>query len=135
MLSIDVVRENGKVVKAVALDDYSQGAENRNHWHTFEAAKEVAAALGEGYVATDAGPYVSPQFDIIELPKIGDKVSYTFNGDYYPCGEVASISKSLKLIVTDEGEKFYRVRETGCWKYNKTWSLVKGHISKLNPEF
>jgi hypothetical protein len=77
----------------------------------------------------------SPRYDVIQLPKVGDDCSYAFNGDYYPCGQVKSISKSLKIIVTTEGQKFYRRGETGTWKYNKTWSLVKGHISKLNPEF
>lgn len=122
-------------VKAYYANRQCMKVENRNDWHTFEAAKEVAAALGPKYVATDAGGGVSPRYDVQELPQIGDKVSYAFNGDYYPCGVIASISKSLKVITTDEGHKFYRKRETGCWKYDGTWSLVQGHISRLNPEF
>jgi hypothetical protein len=120
---------------AVLRAKFPRNLETRNNWHTFEAAKEVAAKLGPGFIATDAGPHVSPRYDVIALPKVGDLVSYAFNGDSYPCGEIASISKSLKVIVTTEGQKFYRVRETGAWRYNRTWSLQAGHVYKQNPEF
>ena len=147
MLYINTVRyQNGQLARANVVTDEvrarynAQGRvakhwETRNDWRTFDAAKEVAAALGAGYIATDAGPYVSPRYDVIALPKVGDAVSYAFNGDSYACGYVASISPSLKLITTTEGQKFYRVRETGCWKYNRTWSLQSGHVEKRNPEF
>lgn len=113
---------------------------NRNDWKTMLDAELIAAALNDTvkenrYLATDAGPHVSPRYDVIELPRVGDKVSYAFNGDSYPCGEIVSISKSLKVIVTSEGKKFYRRRQTGSWINNGTWSLVPGHISKWNPEF
>jgi hypothetical protein len=139
MLYVHVIREAGKVTRAKVANERDESerrtAESRWDWKTFEAAQEVAAALGQGYIATDAGHGVSPRYDVIELPKVGDKVSYAFNGDYYPCGEIASISKTLKCITTTEGRKFYRVRQTGCWKSDGTWSLVSGHISKQNPEF
>lgn len=118
-----------------ASTEYSVDAENRNDWRTFEAAKEVAALLGDGYIATDAGSHVSPRYDVIKLPKVGDNVSYAFNGDWYPCGVITAISKSLKVISTSEGKKFYRVRETGCWKNAATWSLISGHHYKQNPSF
>ena len=130
---------DGKIIRAEVADEAARkgvgSVETRNDWKTFEAAKEVAAALGPKFIATDAGSHVSPRYDVQELPQVGDKVSYAFNGDYYPCGVIVSISKSLKVIVTSEGQKFYRKRETGSWKYNGTWSLVSGHISRLNPEF
>ena len=135
MLYINVTRENGKAVSAQVLDDYNVDAETRNDWRTFEAAKEVAAVLGSGYIATDAGSHVSPRYDVCQLPKIGDKVSYAFNGDSYPCGIITAISKSLKVISTSEGKKFYRVRESGCRKNAGTWSLVNGHHYKQNPSF
>lgn len=125
---------NEDEVKAYYANRQSMRVENRNNWSTFEAAKEIATALGPKFIATDAGSHVSPRYDVQELPQIGDKVSYAFNGDYYPCGKIATISKSLKLITTTKGQKFYRLRETGCWKYNGTWSLVAGHVSRLNPE-
>ena len=136
MLYITVTREAGKVVAAKVEDNSCDGkAENRNDWKSFEAAKEIAAVLGSDYIATDAGEYVYPRYDVVELPKLGQDCSYTFNGDYYPCGKIASISKSLKVIKTTDGSKFYRVRETSCWKLNGTWALVQGHINKRNPEF
>lgn len=114
-----------------------EGAQSRWDWKTFQDAQKIAAALNvyspETYVATDSGPNVSPRYDVIKLPKVGDKVSYSFNGDTYPCGTVKSVSPSLKLIVTTEGQKFYRRGETGKWIYNGTWSLVGGHIEERNP--
>jgi hypothetical protein len=144
MLNIDVTRSFGKVVSARVVDaeeakaHYMSGPvatfENRNDWKTFEAAKEVADRL-EGYIATDAGPHVSPRYDVIRLPKVGDKVSKEFNGDSYPCGVIVKISKTLKAITTDGGDVFYRIRQTGAWRNQGTWSLTKGHVEKQNPSF
>lgn len=148
MLSIQVERDTtGKAIKATALPAFDQHAENRNHWRTFEAAQEVAALLGDGYIATDSGPHVSPRFDVIDLPKVGAEVSYTFNGDYYPCGTVKSISAGPDFRRIVAGPDFSgkdrvfwrRCRDGkpigGAWVNDKTWSLIPGHISKLNPEF
>lgn len=115
-------------------------AESRWDWNTSEAAQLVANALNNTigevrFIATDAGEHVSPRYDVIELPKVGDKVSYAFNGDYYPCGEITSISKSLRIITTSDGRKFYRKRQTGSWVSDRTWSLVNGHHNRRNPEF
>ncbi len=128
----------GKILSAKVAQGAYPGVETRNDWKTFDDAKEVAAALGSEYIATDAGSNVSPRYDVQKLPKIGEKVSYAFNGDSYPCGTIIAISKSLKVITTKDGEnvkKFYRVRETGCWRNNRTWSLVSGHVYKQNPSF
>lgn len=138
MLYVTVTRnEDGKIQSAqVAGEERDRTAtECRWNWKTFEEAQEVAQALGSAYVACDAGANVSPRYDVRELPRVGDKVSYAFNGDSYPCGVIKSISKSLKLIVTDRGDKFYRVRQTGSWRKDGTWSLVAGHVSERNPEF
>ena len=69
------------------------------------------------------------------LPNINDLVSFAFNGDYYPCGQVAKISKNYKIITTTDGQKFYRQGDANRWLMAKTWSLVKGHIERQNPEF
>jgi len=136
MLSINVMRGmDGRMLRRLFLKITALLLKIVTIGIHLKQLKKFAAALGEGYIATDAGEYVSPRYDVIDLPKIGAEVSYAFNGDYYPCGKIASISKSFKLITTTEGQKFYRRGESGCWKYNKTWSLVPGHISKLNPEF
>lgn len=141
MLYVKTVRDPAGVLLAASASDKYPGDpqarsfETRNDWKTFDAALEVAEVLGTEYLATDAGQWTSPRYDVIKLPQIGDKVSKAFNGDSYPCGEIASISKSLRLITTTEGSKFYRVRETGSWRNHGTWFLSPGHVSKLNPSF
>lgn len=143
MLYVQVIaRLNGvpveaRVVAQEAVNRVDYDYQNRNDWKTFEQAEQIAKALGAGYIATDAGDHVSPRYDVIELPKIGDEVSYAFNGDYYPCGKIEKISKKpeYRRIATTDGTVFYRRGNTGTWKHNQTWSLVAGHINKRNPEF
>jgi len=100
-----------------------------------EIAKSATEVTGKLYLPVDAGSGVWPRFDVIEAPAVGDEVSYAFNGDYYPCGTIKSISASFRLITTTEGQKFYRRRESACWKYNGVWSMVDGHREELNPSF
>lgn len=111
----------------------------RSDFKTLEMAEKIAAKAstltGDIYIATDAGEGCYPRFDVIQAPAVGDKVSYAFNGDYYPCGTIVSISKSMKLITTSTGRKFYRSRQSGSWLNGGMWSMVAGHISRLNPEF
>ena len=127
----------GKIARVTT--EYLAGAECRWDWKTLEAATAVAAEAteltGKLHIATDAGSHVSPRFDVVVPPAIGDEVSYAFNGDYYPCGKVKSISKSLRMITTDLGKKFYRRGQTGAWVMDGMWSLVPGHINRINPEF
>lgn len=108
-------------------------------WEALEQAEEIADQLTENtdkrFIALDNGPCHSPRFDITTVPVIGEKVSYAFNGDSYPDGEVVSISKTLKKITTSTGNSYYRVKQTGCWKRNGTWSLVGGHRYEQNPHF
>lgn len=116
-----------------------QDVVGRWDWKSFDEAIEIANMLNangaESYIAIDRGECVSPRFDVIELPKVGDPVSKAFNGDSYPEGTIASISKSLRVITTDTGVKFYRRRQTGSWLANGTWSLIHGHHSEQNPHF
>lgn len=150
MFYVNVVRQNGKIIVAeiarTEIDRDMTTCETRNDWRTFEAAQEVAAALGPKYQATDAGPYVSPRYDVIDLPQVGDLVSYAVNGDYYPCGKITKISAGpafRRIEATDDaGRKrvFHRRCRDGkptggAWLMGGVWSMVQGHISKLNPEF
>ena len=145
MLSIEVTRSEGIATRAVIVSEdcrHAANVEDRNDWKTYEAAVELAKLLGEGYVATDSGPNVSPRFDVIELPKVGDAVSYRFNGDSYPCGYVTSISKTLKKITATEDKNgtkvehhFFRRRLSGAWIKNGTWGLSPGHVYEQNPSF
>lgn len=90
---------------------------------------------GKTYIATDAGKYSSPQFDVIEAPVVGAEVSQSFNGDMYPCGKITAISKSLKKITTDTGKVFWRYKQTGSWLVNGYASMVAGHHNERNPSF
>jgi hypothetical protein len=95
-----------------------------------------AASRFEGvdYIATDAGEWCSPRYDVIKAPQMLDPVSYAFNGDAYPCGHIKTISKTMKKITTTTGETFYRRRNTGAWTM-RCWSMVQGHIEERNPHF
>lgn len=103
--------------------------------HTAERANTLKD--GHEYVAADYGSNVSPRYDVVRVPKVGDLVSYSFNGDTYPCGKIVSVGKGAKRIVkTDTGATFYRRKLTGSWiKEGGTWSLVLGHIREQNPHF
>lgn len=113
---------------------------NRSDWTTMQDAEAAAADANvldtqNTFLAIDSGPYVSPRYDVIQLPKVGDEVSMSFNGDSYPQGKIVSISNSLKVIKLDNGKKFYRRKQTGTWLYSRTWSLIPGVHSERNPHF
>jgi len=112
---------------------------NRNSF-TRRAAISVAEeanALNDGhhYLASDEGPNVYPRFDVIRAPALGDKVSYAFNGDSYPDGEIIKISPTFKVIATSTGSRYYRRGHRSSWVKDGTWSLVIGHVYKQNPSF
>lgn len=86
------------------------------------------------FIVTDEGEGCFPRYDVIQAPQLGDDVSYSFNGDSYPCGKIITISATMKTIKTSEGKVFYRHRETGSWK-SGPWSLIQGTISEQNPHF
>ncbi len=90
--------------------------QSRWDWSTLERATEVCNMLDqELYMVTDSGAGCSPRFDIIKKPRVGDEVSYAFNGDSRPDGEIAKISKTMKMITTTTGSKYYRKQLTGRW--------------------
>ena len=135
---ITVVRNpEGQITEVTS--EYRANGENRNDWLTHDHAKRVAeqvtAFTGQLHIGTDNGPHHHPRFDVARVPAVGDDVSYSFNGDTYPCGKVAKVSKTLSLITTDQGHRFYRVRETGGWRMSGTWWLVQGHKYTQNPSF
>lgn len=127
----------GRIAEVTA--EHSPKAECRWDWNTFEAAeavaKEATELTGRLHIATDATASVSPRFDVIEAPTVGAEVSYSFNGDYYPCGKIARISASLRVIKTDAGKTFFRRKMTGAWVMDGMWSMVAGHINRRNMEF
>ena len=125
--------------------DGSKGAGWLNRWDidSFMLAQVLADSaselLGVKYLASDSGPNVSPRYDVIEAPKLGDDASRAFNGDYYPVGKIVSISQSMRLIVARDERglerKFYRRKLSGAWVNKGMWSLVPGVRSEWNPEF
>ena len=58
-------------------------------------AAAAQEATGKAYLAIDSGGGCYPRFDVIEAPVVGEDVSYAFNGDYYPCGQIKSISAKI----------------------------------------
>lgn len=132
--------ENEKVVEIAdsIRDRRHEGWAMRHDFVDMAKAEEVAASAsehaGERYIAVDSGASTWPRYDVIRAPKVGDEVSYGFNGDYYPDGKIARISESLRVIATDTGHKYYRRRETGSWKRG-CWGLVGGHHDERNPHF
>lgn len=111
--------------------------QNRWDWTTKATvdhlAEQITEYAGELFISIDNGTSVSPRFDIIRAPKVGDEVSMGFNGDYYPQGKIKAISSSLKVITLGNGKRFYRRRETGSWIHNQTWSLIPGTLNTQNP--
>jgi hypothetical protein len=115
---------------------------NRNDIECFDQAVEFASRAtkdlpgGKLYIATDAGPTVSPRYDVILAPAVGDEVSKYFNGDAYPVGTITKISPSLNTITTSSGLKFRRRGDTGRWlQAGGTWCLLPGVRNDRNLEF
>jgi hypothetical protein len=100
-----------------------------------EYANELTEETGIKHLAYDLGPGCSPRFGAVDVPKIGDLVSKGFNGDYYPEGEVVSVSATFKKITTSTGVSFYRRGNGEGWRSDGTWWLVRGHVSEMNPSF
>lgn len=111
---------------------------SRWDWNSYEEVENIAKLAsefsGQKYLPVDCGEHVSPRFDIVKAPVIGEEVSQYFNGDSYPEGVVVKISESYKMITTSTGKKFYRRKLTGSW-LSQGWSLILGHHKELNPHF
>jgi len=100
------------------------------------AAIELTNSTGAEHIAYKTS-YACDPFVAGRLPQIGDKVSMGFNGDYYPEGEIVKIHKNHKRVITSTGREFTRVGDMR-WKQggkNGAFSMIEGHISKMNPHF
>ena len=117
----------------------ASGADMDSFEEATKIAEQVSKLLVGHWVPFDDGECTSHRFGIIEVPKVGEDVSYGFNGDYYPCGKIVRVTPSLRVIAEDErGNKttFNRRQQTACWKkVGGTWSLVKGIHKEQNPHF
>lgn len=118
--------------------EYDQVKHSRD-FKSFEEVEDLAkfltALTGRTFLGYDCGASTSPRFGVFESPKVGDEVSYAFNGDYYPCGKIVKITKGWR-ITTSEGDVFNRRKNSPGWlKVGGTWSLVAGYINERNPSF
>lgn len=116
----------------------------RSDFGTFEVATRIAESANKNlaggerhYIPTDSGSGMSPRYDVVEMFKVGEPVSYTFNGDTYPDGVIVSIgSGRMAWITTSTGGRYHRQGLSGRWrKQGGTWSLCHGHHEEQNPHF
>lgn len=131
---------DGKVSEIASGNKHVAGFERICHIaETYDEVDDFAVQIsklkGEEWIPIDRGDWCSPRFDVIRAPKVGDKVSYTFNGDYYPCGEITRISANLRRITTSDGTVFYRKKQSGQWLRDGMWAMVAGHRSEKNFSF
>jgi len=113
--------------------------ETPHDWKSFERVTELArlleATTKRKFLPVDNGSHTSPRYGLVEPPKLGDEVSYSFNGDTYPDGVITKITPKYH-ITTSEGHKYRRRGNRGYWlREGGTWSLVAGHIYEQNPSF
>lgn len=139
MIHLFVTPTSVRIATAAEKAEMGSNIQSRWDWTSMERVQELAAELskveGKLFIATDAGPGVSPRYDVIEAPRVGDEISYSFNGDTTPDGKIISISKSLRLIISSTGSRYYRKNQSGCWQKSRMWSMVHGHIEERNPHF
>lgn len=143
MIFVKINPANGlplEVKESLSPEDQSDRSwKNSWDWKSFEEverlARYVTAMTGKLYLPVDRTSGVSPRFDIVDAPKVGDPVSYSFNGDTYPCGVITKITKGWK-ITTSEGKVFNRFKQTSGWRMvGGTWWMVSGHHYEQNPHF
>jgi hypothetical protein len=128
---------------------YGPGWLNRNDISAHPApllfAQQIAASVskftGAEWLPVDQGPEVSPRYDVMACPKVGDEASRGFNGDYYPVGKIVAISPApLRKVITVDGPRgkmrFYRRGQSAGWvQAGGTWGLVAGVRNDWNREF
>ena len=84
---------------------------------TFAEAQELAKKLNcseNRYVAVNREKiHKMPVYDVIEIPHIGDGVSFVKSGVFTECGDIISLSKDM-TITTSDGHVFtYDI--SGMW--------------------
>lgn len=95
----------------------------------------LTSITGITYLPVDEGDGTWPRYRIVEAPVLGAKVSRSFNGDTYPCGEISKITKTWQVTTTD-GAKFRRYKETGGWREaGGSFWMCSGHVYEQNQHF
>lgn len=132
----------GKVIGV--SDVYQKGWTTGRECKSYEDAERLArlatedfSAHGQEFLPVDRGSHVWPRYDVIRAPKVGTLVSYSFNGDSYPDGEITKVGgTNCSRIYTSTGSVYNRRRNSGSWiKRGGTWSLITGHHNDRNPSF
>ena len=124
-----------KKFPGVEYDEVKDSRDYNSLAEVEDVAAKVTALTGELYLPYDMSENCSPRFGIFVPPKVGDKVSRAFNGDYYPAGEIVRVTKGWR-ITTSDGTVFNRKKTRPSWvQVGGTWSMVSGHISEQNPSF
>lgn len=126
----DFFDENGEQIEYNVVLDWHDLERTSFEYVTFLAEK-ATEQFGTLYVPTER----DGRFGIVEVPKFGDPVSYTINGDYEPCGFIMRLTPTLTVITTT-GMRFRRYKKTGAWvrEGSSYIRLVRGHIRERNPE-
>jgi hypothetical protein len=107
----------------------------KSHEQVVKLAEMLTKMTGKLYLGTDAGESTSPRYDIKEAPCVGDKVSRSFNGDSYPCGEIVKITPTWQ-ITTSDGTQFRRYKQSGGWRQTgRGFWMIGGHVDERNPHF
>lgn len=109
-----------------------------NFIHAATIADLLTKSTGKLYVPVDREQWTAPRYSVVRVPRVGDLVSKSFNGDTYVVGKVVRVSKSLRRVVVahlDDGRTwaFYRRRLTASWLLDGMWALVRGHHEERNP--
>lgn len=98
-----------------------------------ELAEHATKQFGQQYIPTHNQSMT--EFGMVAVPKVGDEVSYAFNGDYCPCGTIVRVTDKF-TVITSTGDRFRRVKNTAGWKKEGgTWWLVNGHDDRRSEEF
>jgi hypothetical protein len=100
-----------------------------------EACEKFMKETGDIYFVNHEPSWVCKKWVVHEAPKVGEFVSYAFNGDYYPDSKIVRVSKTMKVVTTESGKKYYRKGESAAWVLHGTWSMLKGYHDRLNPHF
>jgi len=65
-------------------------------------AEQLTEIMGVKYLAYDNGAGTSHRYGVMVPPKVGDDVSYGFNGDYYPCGKIVRITPGWRIYTEEQ---------------------------------
>jgi len=141
--------QDGKVTEVLTSDDdgsYDMTTVDRWDMATFADAERIAAEAnqltdsklcGKLYLPCDAGEWVSPRYDVVLAPRVGEPISYGIGSDSYPDGYITKIGGTdCSRIYTDTGHVYNRRRKSSAWiMRGGSRYLIRGHIKYLDPSF